>query len=266
MRIISVFIILISIVSCTHKHEPLRYEKLNVDKQTKHLIDSTLAVIQQLSFTTDTTFGQSTGDKQGKVDVQINCLDSVGCFASIFIDNDSTGFAEAFIFKIDKPSWTYIHHIDELSGHFFDLNAKDYNFDGKIDVSFAYLCSCSRIYNKYYVFDYHKDYKFLEEFHSTDSVEINKNNKTITLFTDGGSFGTQETRIYTWYNGDLKLIEQFDQSLTGKDFVLEKEQFDDFKEYGYKVGDTIQGQMNAYLFEHYKLIGDSMTLVSSEIE
>lgn len=265
MRYFYFSIICIAIFSCKHKHEPLRYEKLIVDKQTKHLIDSTLAVIQQLSFTTDTTFGQRTGDKQGKIDVQINCLDSVGCFASIFIDNDSTDFAEAYIFKIDKPNYTYLYHLDYLNDHSIDVAVKDYNFDGKIDISFASFCNCSRILYGYCIFELEKSYKLIEVLEGFE-IELNQKNELLTIRTDGGNFGTQERRNYKWINGKLTLIEQFDRTLIDMPFVLDKIRSDDFKEYGFKIGDTVPGIMNAYLYEHYKLIGDSLKLVDSQKE
>ncbi|MEY5049913.1 MAG: hypothetical protein RLZZ175_3272 [Bacteroidota bacterium] len=244
MRIISVFIILISIVSCTHKHEPLRYEKLIVDKQTKHLIDSTLAVIQQLSFTADTTFGQSTGEKHGKIDVQINCLDSVGCFASIFIDNDSTDFAEAFIFKIDKTKWTFVHSMQIGLGNNFDIELKDINFDYKKDLCFSTIFSCSRLLVDYQIFENNNNFNKITQLTSTDSIGVDYKNQTLILFTDGGNFGTHETLTYKWNNGNMKLVYKINKSFAGFD----------------------KNDSPIIQIDELKLVGDSMKVVKSYYE
>jgi len=118
MKYIYIIILLQILFSCSDNNEtrvieygkekkgfiiPNRYEKLVANNQIKYLIDSTLAVIQNVNFTKDTTFGNSTGDKQGKVDVEINYLDSIGCFASVYI-SDTSELSYVYIFKIDKPN------------------------------------------------------------------------------------------------------------------------------------------------------------------
>ena len=249
---------LLIIFSCSHKHEsniiensivknelniPLRYEKLIVDKQTKHLIDSTLAVIQQLSFTTDTTFGQSTGDKQGKVDVQINCLDSVGCFASIIIA-DTSELPTSFIFKIDKTKWTFVHSMQIGLGNNFDIELKDINFDYKKDLCFSTIFSCSRLLVDYQIFENNNNFNKITQLTSTDSIGVDYKNQTLILFTDGGNFGTHETLTYKWNNGNMKLVYKINKSFAGFD----------------------KNDSPIIQIDELKLVGDSMKVVKSYYE
>lgn len=241
---LTALLLLLISYACTQTSKDAPWDHLSLKPQSKHLLDSVLKLVQSQTFKKDTSIGfDESNNKLTSLLVQIHNFDSSNyTIGNISFRETDTSDVQIFLFKIVGTNWIFLrktipinHLILQIS-----LEFKDLDFDHQNDLLIKiHSGSASRIALEYLCYEFNKENGSIgrtkiEGLYSTDVIDCDAKLKTITCYTDGGSYGTHEKRIYVWDKDSLKLIKQFNKYREPIDFnkiEIDSEQIEDYPEF-----------------------------------
>lgn len=140
----------------------------------------------------------------------------------------------------------------EMSWRNSELQRRDINFDGKIDVILQRGGFSSRMMADYLII-MDSDFKRITETSSTYDLLTDDKNKTVISFSDGGLFGTHVATISQWKGDNLVRIRQLEKTHNDQKEGFKMEEFVIRKGKKIKIKTQILSQDKAEeYFENYK--------------